>query len=561
MSFPAAEDPAIEAVVETTSQQAPSAPTEHSIKPDHVSSEFVDAPEEPMAETDNISPMSEKATSSQSKKTSSQSKNSKNTDVSFTSTVEYSQTPFDQYIHQVKELCHLLWPSSPKVPQDVKTSRVERLLAKNRMAEMFLPKRNRSARVSAPPKDFLIHRLRGGGFNRVIGITIKYPTDDEPTQLILRVPRFEDVRHDREVAVLRFIRHYTTIPVPDVKYVDFTCDNPLKQCYVIQNRIPGSDLQHHTEPTFYPDLKHEQKCTFAKEFALILRKLHDIIHPFPGLIEASAGSGNDQKFTVRHFDINTVFGYKPEPDLNTELPFFQVRPFVKDWEQSETSPVEQSTYYFMAAQFGRWRALQLRRDPAIIRWSNTYERLVTMADEMETLGFLGNNENCMCHLDLLGSPRNIMVDIQSDDSLSITGILDWDSAVFAPRFVGCTPPMWLWAWNSEEDEDERHANDTPTTPENCEIKKIFEETVGDRFLTYAYKPEYRLARELFRFAKSGITSSTEIDEIEELLKEWNGIYDSRMADKKSEAGESEDAAEENVGEGEGDDSTETKASQ
>ena len=561
MSFPAAEDPAIEAVVETTSQQAPSAPTEHSIKPDHVSSEFVDAPEEPMAETDNISPVSEKATSSQSKKTSSQSKNSKNTDVSFTSTVEYSQTPFDQYIHQVKELCHLLWPSSPKVPQDVKTSRVERLLAKNRMAEMFLPKRNRSARVSAPPKDFLIHRLRGGGFNRVIGITIKYPTDDEPTQLILRVPRFEDVRHDREVAVLRFIRHYTTIPVPDVKYVDFTCDNPLKQCYVIQNRIPGSDLQHHTEPTFYPDLKHEQKCTFAKEFALILRKLHDIIHPFPGLIEASAGSGNDQKFTVRHFDINTVSGYKPEPDLNTELPFFQVRPFVKDWEPSETSPVEQSTYYFMAAQFGRWRALQLRRDPAIIRWSNIYERLVTMADEMEIFGFLGNNENCMCHLDLLGSPRNIMVDIQSDGSLSITGILDWDSAVFAPRFVGCAPPMWLWAWNSEEDEDEKHANDTPTTPENREIKKIFEETVGDRFLMYAYKPEYRLARELFRFAKSGITSNTGFDEAEELLNEWNGIYNSRMADKKGEIANSEDVAGENAEKGEGDASTETKASQ
>ena len=561
MSFPAAEGPDTEAVVETTSQQGPSAPTDNPIKPDHVSSEFVDAPEEPIAETDNISPGSEKATSSQSKKTSSQSKDSKNTDVSFTSTVEYSQTPFDQYINQVKELCHLLWPSSPKVPQDVKTSRVERLLAKNRMAEIFLPKRNRSARVSAPPKEFLIHRLRGGGFNRVIGITIKYSTGDEPTQLILRVPRFEDVRHDREVAVLRFIRHYTTIPVPDVKYVDFTCDNPLKQCYVIQNRIPGSDLQHHTEPTFYPHLKHEQKCTFAKEFALILRKIHDIVHPYPGLVEASADSGNDPKFTVRHFDINTAFGYKPELDLNTKLPFFQVRPFVKDWEPPETSPVEQSTYYFMAVQFGRWRALELRCDPAIIRWSNTYERLVTMVNEMETLGFLGNNENCMCHLDLLGSPRNIMVDIQLDGSLSITGILDWDSAVFAPRFVGCAPPMWLWAWNSEEDEDEKHANDTPSTPEDREIKKIFEETVGDRFLMYAYKPEYRLARDLFRFAKSGITSSTEIDEAEELLKEWNGIYDSRMADRKSKSENSEAAAKENVGEGEGDVSTETEASQ
>ena len=573
MSFPSTEGPDIEAVAETTSQQAPCVPTEHSIKADHASSEFVDAPEEPMAKTDNISPGSEKATSNQSKKskntdvsagsekaTSGQSKNSKNTDVSFTSTVEYSQTPFDQYIHQVRELCHLLWPSPPKVPQDVKTSRVERLLAKNRVAEIFLSRRNRSARISAPPKEFLIHRLRGGGFNRVIGITIKYSTDEEPTQLILRVPRFEDVRHDREVAILRFIRHYTTIPVPDVKYVDFTCDNPLKQCYVIQNRIPGSDLQHHTEPTFYPNLKHEQKCTFAKEFALILRKLHDIMHPFPGLIEASAHDDNHQNFSVRHFDLQTVCGYESEPDLNTKLPFFQVRPFIKGWEPPESSTVEQSTYYFMATQFGRWRALQLRHNPAIFRRSNTFERLVTMADEMDLLGLFGNNENCLCHLDLLGSPRNIMVDIQSDGSLRITGILDWDSAVFAPRFVGCAPPMWLWAWNSEEDEDEKHANDTPSTPEDREIKKIFEETVGDRFLMHAYKAEYRLARELFRFAQSGIRSNEDIREVEELLKEWTEIYESRMADKEHEVASNKDDVKDDVAEGEAQISAETTAS-
>ena len=553
MSFPAAESLNTEAVVETTSQHAPAAPTWHSIKPYHVSSEFVDAPEEPMTETNNTSPRSEEATSNQSEK-------SKNTNVSFTSTVEYSQTPFDQYIHQVKELCHLIWPSSPPTSQDVKTSRVERLLAKNRVVEIFLPRKNRSARVSAPPKEFLIHRLRGGGFNRIIGITIKYSTGDEPTQLILRVPRFDDVQHDREVAVLRFIRHYTTIPVPEVKYVDFTCDNPLKQCYVIQNRIPGYDLQHQSKPTFYPDLNHVQKCTFAKEFALILLKLHDIMHPFPGLIEASTDSDNHQDFTVRHFELRTPCGYQPELDLNTKLPFFQAHSFVKNWEPPESSPFEQSTYYFMAAQFGRWKALELRCDPASIRWSDSYDRLATMMAQMHALGFLGNDENCVCHLDLLGSPRNIMADIKPDGSLSITGVLDWDSAVFAPRFVGCAPPMWLWAWNEEDDEDEKHANDTPSTPEDQEIKRTFEETVGDRFLLYAYEPEYRLARELFRFAKSGITSNTEFEEVDELVKEWNGIHESRMAGKEREIANTEDDAMDSPAETEAYASTEIRAS-
>ena len=554
MSLPVAEKgPDADPIAEKPPRQASSTPTWHSIKSDHVSPEFVDAPEEPLAETDNMSPGSEKATPSQSKR-------SKTSDVSFTSTVEYSQTPFDQYTHQVKELCHLLWPPSPNVSQNIKTSRVERLLARNRVADILLPKRSRSAPASAPPKEFLIQRLRGGGFNRVIGITIKDLSEEEPVQFILRVPRFDDTRHDREVAVLRFIRHYTTIPVPEVKFVDFTSNNPLKQCYAIQSRIPGFDLQNRTSHTFYPNLSHEQKCTFAKEFALILLKLHGIMHPFPGLVESSADSDNDRHFSVRPFDLVSISGHEPELDLNTKLPFFQVRPFVKNWEPTESPPLEQSTYYFMMAQFGRWKALELRCDPATIRWSNNYDRLVTMTAQMDDLGFLGNDENCVCHLDLLGSPRNIMVDIKSDGSLSITGILDWDSAMFAPRFVGCAPPMWLWAWN-EEEEDEKHANDTPPNPEDQEIKRIFEETVEDRFLSYAYKPEYRLARELFRFAQSGIRTSTEMEEVEELLKEWAEIYEAIMASKESELATREDAATQKAAEDEVSVPAEIEASQ
>ena len=554
MSFPAAESPDMEAVVEKTSRQALSAPTWHSIKPDGISPEIVNAPEGPLGETDGKSPKSEKEDSSQSKK-------SNNSNVSFTSTVEYSQTPFDQYDVQVKELCHHLWNPSPKVPQSVKSSRIERLfgVADNRMTGFLLPKRTRSARTFVPPKDFLIERLRGGGYNRVIGITIKHTTDEEPTTLILRVPRFDDARLDREVATLRFVRQHTTIPVPEVKHVDFTSDNPLKQSYVIHSRISGFDLQSRNNPTCYLNLSQEQKCTFAKDFASILLQLYDITHPFPGHIECSADNNNHQNFTVRHFDLITSFGHEAELDLNAKLPFFQVRPFVKDWEPSESGPLEQTTYYFMIAQFGRWKALELRCDPASIRWSKRYDRLVTMADQMDDLGFLGNDMNCLCHLDLLGAPRNIMANINSDDSLSITGILDWDSAVFAPRFVGCAPPMWLWAWDDEE-EDETHANDTPSTPEDQEIKRIFEETVGDDFQFYAYKPEYRLARKLFHFAQSGIRSSTEDEEAEELLKEWAEIYESRMASAKQDTIGTQDTDLGNSADGDVDGPSESKAS-
>ena len=554
MSIPAAESQDVEMVVEKTPQQALSAPTWHSIKPEGFSSEIVNTTEGSLGESDQKSPKSEKEDSSQSKE-------SNNSNVSCTSTVEYGHTPFDQYAGQVKELCHLLWNPSPKVPPSVKSSRIERLfgVADNRMTGLLLPKRSRSATTFVPAKEFLIERLRGGGYNRVIGITIKHTTNEEPTHLILRVPRFDVARPDREVAILRFVRQHTTIPIPEVKHVDFTSDNPLKQPYVIHNRIPGFDLQSRNNPTCYLSLSQEQKCTFAKDFASILRQLYEITHPFPGHIEGSADSDDHQKYTVRHFDLTTTFGYEPELDLNGKLPFFQVHPFVKNWEPPESAPLEQTTYYFMIAQFGRWKARELRCDPASIRWSKRYDRLVTMADQMDDLGLLGNDMNCLCHLDLLGAPRNIMAKINSDDSLSITGILDWDSAVFAPRFVGCAPPMWLWAWDDEE-EDETHANDTPSTPEDQEIKRIFEETVGEDFLFYAYKPEYRLARKLFHFAQSGISSTTEDEEAEELLKEWAELCISKFASEEQDTIGTQDTGLGKSADGDDDGPAESKAS-
>lgn len=31
--------------------------------------------------------------------------------------------------------------------------------------------------------------------------------------------------------------------------------------------------------------------------------------------------------------------------------------------------------------------------------------------------------------------------------------LQWDSAVLAPRFLSCYPPLWFWGWRGDGDED------------------------------------------------------------------------------------------------------------
>ncbi|KAH6983895.1 hypothetical protein EDB80DRAFT_875412 [Ilyonectria destructans] len=78
---------------------------------------------------------------------------------------------------------------------------------------------------------------------------------------------------------------------------------------------------------------------------------------------------------------------------------------------------------------------------------------------------------------------------KTDTQLSIiSGVLDWDSAVFAPMFMSCAPPMWIWAWQDDEDEDERTANDKPPTSEGVRLKLAFEEAAGKDFAKFAYEP-------------------------------------------------------------------------
>jgi hypothetical protein len=80
--------------------------------------------------------------------------------------------------------------------------------------------------------------------------------------------------------------------------------------------------------------------------------------------------------------------------------------------------------------------------------------------------------------------------------------------------------MWLWAWNDEGEEDERLANKTPPTPELRELKQLFEHNAGPIYHRFAYRPEYRLARKLMRFAIDGLQSNEDLKSAELLLDEW-----------------------------------------
>ncbi|KAK3173747.1 hypothetical protein OEA41_007079 [Lepraria neglecta] len=300
---------------------------------------------------------------------------------------------------------------------------------------------------TSSPNEFHIERLKGGTFHRIIGITIKL-SSHSTEQLLLSVPRDDDSHADREVAIVNFVRQYPSIPVPEIKAFDCAEDNLLNRPYVIPSRIPGHDLQslEYSRPT----LTHQQKCSVARDFGEILRSLQYIQSPTPGRIDVSASDDTPQVFAVKPFEV----GQRSKDGDSTKLDL--------DGESSaKTAPKYDDTLGFFVSQFDRWRVSEEPGDLG----DKYLDCISNVARQMDDMGFLGDDGYWLCHLDLHSAPRNVMVDIQPEGSAAISGILDWDSAVFGPKFVGCAPPMWLWAWNSEGDEDEREADNTSPTLE------------------------------------------------------------------------------------------------
>ena len=321
---------------------------------------------------------------------------------------------------------------------------------------------------------------------------------------------------EREVAILRYVRQTTTLPVADVISFDATANNHLESGYVIQSRLPGVSLH-----TTWDELTHEQRCTVAEETGQIILALQTVKNSKPGIVEASPANERAQKFSVGPFDIKSPY----DVDWKAKIPHH-----VSD---EENDVATQTPLDWFGTQFGRWLAHELHESPAQILYWDYQFRFVQVAKQMDSLGILGDGENCLCHFDL--AARNIMVQIQQNGSLSISGIVDWDSAAFAPEFVSCAPPSWLWTNQKYYDAEESEASSTPSTPEQEHLKEVFDDVVGFDWTWFAYRPEYRLARELFYFAQRGLPDGEAAKKADKFLKEWAALYDSMMEPKQNDA--------------------------
>ncbi|KAI0547874.1 kinase-like domain-containing protein [Xylaria curta] len=347
---------------------------------------------------------------------------------------------------------------------------------------------------NAAPGDIIVERLRGGGYNRIIGLT--HLADE----YVLRVPRFEfsDIRND--VAALHFVHHFTTITAPKVIQFDETDQNELGRPFLIQNRIPGTNLL-----STYPILSHPQRCRVAHELGTVFAHMLAVKSSTAGVFMLPLhGNSEEAQVNIAPLCDKSAESYSFSSSTNTT---------------AANTVLQLLTDCVQAKKDG----FLIQGPPARYRVDVEYmDRFITMASELDEDGWLANHHYSLAHLDF--APRNILVNPTSDMQLPIvSGILDWDNAILAPMFMSCQPPLWIWGWKDDEDEDERTANEEPPTAEARQLKKLFEDAAGPDYLRLAYQPAYRLARQLVSLIINGLRSNEDLYGADAMLKEWEAI--------------------------------------
>ena len=407
-----------------------------------------------------------------------------------TSTLKYDQEPYHLFKVRVEKLCHVLWSPQKSIRRSLLNGKIAEILRVNKFLNLCVPSQE------AP----LIERLGGGDYNRIVGIVLTHSKRGEhgDRDLILRVPRWDQGQIERVVATLTYLRLNSSIPIANVVAKDFGSENPLGSPYVIQGRIAGRDLQ-----ILWDDLNHPQRCAIARELGRVVGSLLQRESPVTGHIETAVnGTLTAKQHTVVPFDLKSADGDafdEPEP---------------QNASMKESLRERQTTLDFFKCQIGRWRAVDVARNaPMVDRTVGLWDGMLKAAEEMNDSGLFKSDRHCLCHVDL--HPRNIMAEIHPDGSIQVTGILDWDEAVVAPKFVNCEPPGWLWGFDPDGPPrvdspawpyEIPGASDVPSTAEEQELKRIFVEHAGAEYCSLAYEEHFRLSRGLFRIAVFGLTS-------------------------------------------------------
>ncbi|CAO2656527.1 Nn.00g053300.m01.CDS01 [Neocucurbitaria sp. VM-36] len=411
--------------------------------------------------------------------------------VSITSTENFEHEPFETFQGKVAELCKQKWP---RLATDAFT-----------ITHMDGGSYNRVVAVQIDTSKKQLAWIQRHARNLVKKVCSNSGRKSQIQEYVIRMPRFEHAWVEHEIALLLFLAE-KNIPVPKITSFSLSSSNPVGTPYTIQPRLHGKPVQEANS-----DLNIQQRISFARDLGSALAEMAKLRSSCPGSLDPTSILNG---LSAPHF-------------LRLQCP--PRNAFRAGSDEPFTPATYQSVYNFLTSQLARQREYDLTLNRETI---NPWKPLRLITDELNKMGLFHDNAYYLTHMDF--EPRNILIDTTSSTTARLSGILDWDEAVFAPAFMNCRPPSWLWDFEGDEDLDESLANVTPTDPDLHAVKKVFEDAVGPQYLAYAYSTEYRIARGICRLAITGYHSNDELDLAQDLVDEWNemkpecrvpGLYD------------------------------------
>lgn len=384
---------------------------------------------------------------------------------SSSSTYEYGQESFETFRQKVLDLCSSIGYGTPRV-----------------------------------------ERLKGGSYNRIIGVTFNGEQKHPPC--VIRIPRFrsdypesQDIKN--QLAILRAVE--SELPVAKARAYSLTPQNPIGFEYIIQERLPGVSLDN-----VYGDFSHSDKKSIVEQMVHIIRKIENIKYPNAGRLIASSPTPLPASSTSCH-DISCPL----------EVTGFGTGYDTSDPNQVRVAPAKDLDHFFRS-QFDAWESFELTQLSGAT--SEYWKELRKIYEEMiklfELLAREGGNENVLFHVDL--EPRNILV---QQEGGKITGVLDWDGALSVPKVLGRKPPVWLWDFGDDPSDWDGDVDLLPPkepSEKEAELKKLFDDKMELHSPGYREDAYYsgRWLRRLARFALNGFSDNEDIKRYETFVRDW-----------------------------------------
>lgn len=242
-----------------------------------------------------------------------------------------------------------------------------------------------------------VERMRGGSFNRVIGLTF---STRQPKDYILRIPRFgcesdssEDIKD--QVALLHYLSQF--LPVASVAAFDSTRGNALGSSYVLQQRLPGTALSK----ILYQASPKEQ-LELATLVANLTIKMETLKLDDLGRLTAHDGFPPSKHDYLSDEKAIKVTGLRRYPYLSgSDMPTLGNA----DFAASLRTLLQERKRCFLETE-STWMIEKI-------------EKLENIVNQMEEVGFFRNSDKeCVIwHSDF--APRNIMVGRESQVVLPV----------------------------------------------------------------------------------------------------------------------------------------------